>query len=88
VPLHQWALKEIINPPRWEGSVLLLGPAKQRQPISEATAWRWLKTLGFGYKSHKKMIFFDGHERSDVVADRTEKLVMLHVLKEVRCLCQ
>jgi hypothetical protein len=85
---HKWVneelLKEIVNPPRWQGSALLFGPVKLRRPIDESTACRWLNTLGFNYRSHKKMIFFDGHERADVVADRAEKLVMLEVLKEVR----
>ena len=73
-------LRHIINPPVWE-----VGPGSKRKPIDERTACRWLHTLGFSYKSHKKMIFFDGHERPDVVADRAEKLVMLHVLREVGC---
>ena len=29
------------------------------------------------------MVYFDGHERRDVKADRAEKLVMLQVLEEV-----
>ena len=43
------------------------------------------QALGFHYQNHKKMIYYDGHERRDVKVDRAEKLVMLSVLKEVCC---
>eukprot|EP00966_Prymnesium_polylepis_P191547 4438779-Prymnesium_polylepis.1 len=36
------------------------------KPVCESTACKWLHALGFDYRSHKKMIFFDGHERPDV----------------------
>ena len=75
-------LKHMIDPPI---GGRLVGPIGKRKPICEKTAQRWLHTLGFGYRSHKKMIFFDGHKRPDVVADRAEKLVMLEVLREVGC---
>src|SRR5438128_4161038 len=35
--------------------------------ISEKTAKRWLKKLGFVFSRFTKGIYFDGHERSDVV---------------------
>ena len=38
-----------------------------------------MHTLGFGYESHKKGMYFDGHERLDVQRDRAEKMVMLQV---------
>ena len=79
---HRYAnetlLKDIINPlPN------LMGPVKPRKPITDRTACRWLHALGFNYTPNKKMIYFDGHERADVVQDCIEKAVMLEVLKEV-----
>ena len=62
---------------------ILAEPRTKRKPIDERTACRWLHALGFGYCSHKKNIYFDGHERQDVVDDRMEKMVMLKVLEEV-----
>lgn len=53
------------------------------RPISEATAKVWLHTLGFSYERHRKGMYYDGHERSDVIIHRTELLVMLAVLEEV-----
>ena len=38
----------------------------------------------FNYENHKKMIYYDGHERCDVKVDRAVRLVTLQVLKEVR----
>jgi hypothetical protein len=32
-----------------------------------ATAWRWLHKEGFKYINHKKGLYFDGHDRDDVV---------------------
>ena len=37
------------------------------KPISETTAWRWLRRLGFRYCNRKKSFYVDGHERNDVV---------------------
>ena len=53
------------------------------KPISAQTALNWLHALGFGYKSHTKSIYFDGHERDDVVRDRMEKIATLKALDEV-----
>ena len=35
--------------------------------ISLATAWRWLHSEGFRYTTHKKGLYFDGHDHADVV---------------------
>jgi hypothetical protein len=35
--------------------------------ISARTARRWLKINGFSYGDAKKDVYFDGHEREDVV---------------------
>ena len=52
-------------------------------PITSRTANNWLHTLGFHYKSHTRSIYFDGHERADVVKDRMERLAMLKATEEV-----
>jgi hypothetical protein len=38
--------------------------------ISLATAWQWLHKEGFKYIHHKKGLYFDGHDRPDVVEYR------------------
>jgi len=38
--------------------------------ISISTARRWLRSEGFRYISHKKGLYFDGHDRPDVVEYR------------------
>jgi hypothetical protein len=43
---------------------------KVRRGISLATARRWLHEQGFEYMEVKKGLFYDGHERPDVVAYR------------------
>jgi hypothetical protein len=35
--------------------------------ISISTAQRWLHREGFQYMEHKKALYFDGHDRPDVV---------------------
>eukprot|EP00733_Pompholyxophrys_punicea_P000708 Pompholyxophrys_punicea_v1_NODE_242_length_2578_cov_11.424891.p3 type:complete len:105 gc:universal NODE_242_length_2578_cov_11.424891:1951-1637(-) len=35
--------------------------------ISAETARRWLHRLGFTVRKHKKGVFIDGHDRSDVL---------------------
>ena len=42
--------------------------------ICTETARVWLHLLGFSQKSHQKGIFFDGHDRSDVVEEREKFL--------------
>lgn len=41
-----------------------------RRTISEATARRWLHALGWIHSRVKKGVYFDGHERQDVVEYR------------------
>jgi hypothetical protein len=38
--------------------------------ITEETARLWLKKLGYRYTSHRKDLYYDGHERDDVVQYR------------------
>ena len=40
--------------------------------ISISTARRWLRREGFKYMQHKKAIYYDGHDRPDVVKYRQE----------------
>jgi hypothetical protein len=50
--------------------------------ISLSTARRWLQEEGFEYTVHKKAIFYDGHDRPDVLEYRQEKF--LPAMKEYR----
>jgi ribosomal protein S18 acetylase RimI-like enzyme len=42
--------------------------------ISESTALRWLKKLGFKLCRVQKGIYVDGHERDDVIKARKEMI--------------
>jgi hypothetical protein len=42
------------------------------ESMSFTTAWRWMRLLGFSYDTRKKSFYVDGHEREDVVANRTQ----------------
>jgi hypothetical protein len=52
-----------------------------RKTIGERTAQKWLHHLGWDYKDHSKDIYFDGHEREDVVAYRNEFLQQMAGLR-------
>lgn len=43
--------------------------------ISVSTARRWLQGEGFKYTLHKKAIYYDGHDRADVIEDRQERFL-------------
>lgn len=63
----------------WVNSTLLQGYPRQ---ISVATGKRWLHLLGFSPMSHKKGVYFDGHEHLDIVEYRRlflRKLDILHL---------
>ena len=62
---------------------ILADPASKRKKIGLETAREWLHLLGFSYCRHRKGMYVDGHERSDVTIDRMEKAVMLEVMSEV-----
>lgn len=72
---HKWCNSELLAPE--------LAADPRRKPIAFHTARAWLLKLGFRFQAHTKSIYFDGHERPDVVRDRMEKLVTLKVLTEV-----
>lgn len=48
--------------------------------ICEKTARRWFHKMGFTYHQYSKGVYFDGHERADVVVDRKEYLAVLAAL--------
>jgi len=54
--------------------------ASKRAAITSRTARRWLNMLGFTWKDVKKGVFFDGHEREDVVEYRKQ---FLHTMEEM-----
>jgi hypothetical protein len=43
--------------------------------ISISTARRWLHREGFQYMEHKKALYFDGHDRPDVVSYRQKEFL-------------
>lgn len=51
-----------------------LGAATKKSSICERTAISWLHKLGYQCKDVKKGVYFDGHERPDVVEARTKFL--------------
>jgi hypothetical protein len=53
---------------------------RQRHGIKSRTARNWLHRLGYSWKDIKKGVFYDGHERPDVVQARKE---FLQELKEM-----
>ncbi|KAI2490640.1 hypothetical protein MHU86_23939 [Fragilaria crotonensis] len=46
--------------------------AHRLEKMSFSTAWRWMRLLGFRYDTRRKSFYVDGHERDDVVANRTQ----------------
>ena len=53
--------------------------------ICRGTARIWLHNLGFSQKNHHKGVYFDGHERSDVVEYRNN---FVSKIKELEPLCK
>ncbi|KAI0354345.1 hypothetical protein OH77DRAFT_1387414, partial [Trametes cingulata] len=48
---------------------------KVTRGISMRTARRWLHQEGFRYTMHHKGLYFDGHDRPDVVAYRQKEFL-------------
>src|SRR5436305_12727941 len=46
-----------------------------KRPITIRTARRWLRKMGYKWKKEPKGLYFDGHERADVVDYRTHKFL-------------
>ena len=55
--------------------------------VHEETARQWLHKLGFKQKSTGKGVYFDGHERDDVVSARNEYLDILDDVDQRRRKC-
>ena len=71
---------------KWINSTLLkptLDADARLKPVGRQTAREWLHKLGFEFKPHTKSIYYDGHERADVVQTRMELIAMLKALEEV-----
>ena len=71
---------------KWINSTLLkelLEPDNRLRPICWRTARNWLRTLGCRVKSHSECIYYDSHERDDVVQDWAVKLVIARIIDEV-----
>ncbi len=51
--------------------------------VCDETARVWLHLLGFSQQNHQKGVFFDGHDREDVVKYRTEFLNKLEEYDEL-----
>ncbi len=49
-------------------------------PICEASASSWLSKLGFFFRQFSKGVYFDGHDRKDVVEDFIAKWWMMDEL--------
>ena len=60
-----------------------IGWVKQGYGVSicEGTASAWLHKLGFAYRQFSKAIYFDGHDREDVVEDRKKYCQLMEDLK-------
>ena len=58
-----------------------IGTAYQTK-VHEETARRWLAILGFSRVHHQKGVYFDGHDRDDVVQYRKDFLAKLERLDE------
>ena len=50
--------------------------------ICQETARCWLHKMGFSYRQFSKGIYFDGHERDDVVQDRKEYVAIMGLLED------
>jgi hypothetical protein len=46
--------------------------AQRLESMSVTTAWRWMRLLGFRYDARRKSFYVNGHERDDVVANRSQ----------------
>ena len=53
------------------------------QSISTETARRWLHSFGFSQVHHQKGVYFDGHERQDVIQHRREFVSTLFELDKI-----
>jgi hypothetical protein len=55
---------------------------ENKKTISNTTAREWLKHFGWSFRTGKKDIYYDGHERPDVLAYRQEFLAEMLQLEQ------
>ena len=55
---------------------------ENKKKISNTTAREWLKHFGWSFHTGKKDIYYDGHERPDVLAYRQEFLAEMAQLEQ------
>ncbi len=55
--------------------------------VHTETARRWLVVLGFSQVHHQKGVYFDGHDRPDVVSYRNKFLTRLDELDGQSIIC-
>ena len=60
---------------------------KYSTKIHDDTARRWLIKLGFSRLHHQKGVYFDGHDRADVVAYRNSYLTKMDELDKTSLTC-
>lgn len=58
--------------------------ATKSMRVRARTARRWLGLMGFEFKENHKDVFFDGHERADVVAYRQDNFLPTWMAHEKR----
>ena len=49
--------------------------------VCASTASGWLHNMGFSYRQFSKGLYFDGHERDDVVKERTSYLETIELYR-------
>ena len=57
---------------------------EEKKTISERTANIWLKELGWTYQRQHKDIYYDGHERDDVVKYRKIFLTQMEEFERLK----
>ena len=57
-----------------------------KKSISLRQSRRWLYRLGYRQMRHKKGVYWDGHERKDVVKRRMEFLAQMQAIERLDCL--
>ncbi|OAV86088.1 hypothetical protein PTTG_30087 [Puccinia triticina 1-1 BBBD Race 1] len=76
--LRNWAVEQkpgSVTPRSFhQHAVNVVLPRHGHQAISLNTATRWMYKLGFRAQQHQKSVYFDGHEREDVVESRIKFL--------------
>ena len=87
--LRQWLRQEsgsngidVVHFKQYIEDFILPERIETRKTISIRTAERWLHILGYRFEGYRKGIYFDGHEREDVVIYRKEFLKIMKELEQ------